>query len=147
MSSCAPASLLNALVPSGTYILSDGIPYGEGPRRRLDVYRPGEAGPGPRPVVVFFYGGSWQNGNRADYRFVGEALAAMGFVAVLPDYRLHPDGLFPGFVEDGAAAVRWRSPMPRAMAATRRASWSWVIRPARTSRHCWRSIAAMAPWT
>lgn len=27
-------------------------------------------------MVVFLYGGAWNRGERADYRFVGEALAA-----------------------------------------------------------------------
>jgi acetyl esterase/lipase len=60
-----------------------------------------------RPVVVFFYGGSWQSGDRGDYLFVGEALASRGFVAVVPDYRTWPETAFPGFIEDAAAAVRW----------------------------------------
>jgi len=59
------------------------------------------------PIVVFIYGGSWQNGSRADYRFVGEALASAGFVTVIADYRVYPETLFPGFVDDAAAAVSW----------------------------------------
>ncbi|MGH1572880.1 alpha/beta hydrolase [Methylobacterium sp. P31] len=56
---------------------------------------------------MFFYGGSWQNGSKDDYAFVGHALAAQGFVTVLPDYRLFPEAPFPGFLEDGAQAVAW----------------------------------------
>ena len=53
------------------------------PREALDIYRPNTATPRKptpdgAPVVVFFYGGSWTSGNRAMYRFVGEALAARG---------------------------------------------------------------------
>ena len=59
------------------------------------------------PVLVFFYGGSWQSGSKEDYAFVGQALAAQGFVTVLPDYRLYPEAPFPGFLEDGAAAIAW----------------------------------------
>jgi acetyl esterase/lipase len=58
-------------------------------------------------VVVFFYGGSWSSGDRSGYAFVGRALAAEGFVAVVPDYRLVPAVRYPAFVKDGAAAVRW----------------------------------------
>jgi acetyl esterase/lipase len=58
-------------------------------------------------VVVFFYGGSWQNGRREDYYFAGAGLAAKGFVAMLPDYRKYPQVVFPGFLEDGAMAVAW----------------------------------------
>ncbi len=66
-----------------------------------------------RPVVVFFYGGSWQNGDRGNYLFVAQALTSRGYVAVLPDYRTYPETAFPGFVDDAAAAVRL-DPRPRA---------------------------------
>lgn len=72
----------------------------------LDIYRPRDAAPGA-PVVLFFYGGAWQYGERAHYRFVGDRLAAQGVLAVVADYRTWPDAGFPGFVEDGARAVRW----------------------------------------
>jgi acetyl esterase/lipase len=72
----------------------------------LDVYRPTKSSEAGR-VVVFFYGGHWQSGNKSDYFFVAQALASRGFVAVLPDYRLYPNVTFPAFVRDGAAAVRW----------------------------------------
>jgi acetyl esterase/lipase len=58
-------------------------------------------------VVVFFYGGGWSNGDRGDYRFVGQFLASEGFTAVIPDYRLRPEAAFPAFLEDGAKALRW----------------------------------------
>jgi acetyl esterase/lipase len=38
---------------------------------------------------------------------VGQALASRGFVTVLPDYGLYPQVRYPGFLEDGARAVRW----------------------------------------
>jgi acetyl esterase/lipase len=56
---------------------------------------------------VFWYGGSWVKGNKAEYRFVGITLAEQGFVAVLPDYRLYPQVTFPAFDADGASAVAW----------------------------------------
>ena len=59
------------------------------------------------PVVVFFYGGSWQSGRRQDYSFVAQALTSRGCVVVIPDYRLYPEANFPAFVEDGAAAFAW----------------------------------------
>jgi len=72
----------------------------------LDIYQPQDAAPGA-PVVLFFYGGAWQYGERDQYRFVGSRLAENGVVAVVADYRTWPDIGFPGFVEDGARAVRW----------------------------------------
>ena len=61
----------------------------------------------PLPVVIFFYGGGWNMGERGDYGFAGRAFAAQGFVAIVADYRLFPETRFPGFVEDGALAVKW----------------------------------------
>jgi acetyl esterase/lipase len=58
-------------------------------------------------VVVFFYGGAWQRGRRADYKFVAEALTSKGFVVVVPDYRLYPEVTFPSFLDDGGAAIAW----------------------------------------
>ncbi|NNM78240.1 alpha/beta hydrolase [Sphingomonas sp. ID1715] len=108
-SACSPLSAFNSVVPKdeGGRLAAADIAYGEGPRRRLDIYVPRGGGEGPRPVIVFFYGGSWNSGARSGYGFVGRALAARGFVTVIPDYRLVPEVTYPGFVEDGAAAVRW----------------------------------------
>lgn len=72
----------------------------------LDVYSP-EGGDVHDAVVVFFYGGSWQQGSRRQYRFVGERLASAGMVAVVPDYRTYPSAVFPQFMDDAAAAVAW----------------------------------------
>ncbi len=105
---CSPLKTFDALVPKdgGARLAERGIAYGTDPRQTLDVYVPKATGT-ERPVVVFIYGGSWSSGTRDGYRFVGRALAAQGFVVVIPDYRLVPQVRFPGFVEDGAAAVRW----------------------------------------
>jgi acetyl esterase/lipase len=57
--------------------------------------------------VVFIYGGGWKDGDKAMYRFVAAALAARGFLTVVPDYRLYPQVRFPAFLQDNAAAVAW----------------------------------------
>lgn len=103
---CSPLAIINGLAPADTYRLSDGVAYGPHSRQRLDIYQPVHAA-AAAPVVVFFYGGNWASGQRADYRFVGEALASKGYVAVLADYRLYPEVRFPGFLEDCALAVQW----------------------------------------
>ena len=108
VAACSPLKTFDALVPKddGARLEARGVAYGTDPRQRLDVYVPTAAGR-DRPVVVFFYGGSWNSGTRDGYQFAGRALAAQGFVVVIPDYRLVPQVRFPAFVEDGAAAVRW----------------------------------------
>jgi acetyl esterase/lipase len=103
---CTKFDLLNALVPSCGYTRTTNLAYGDQPRQRLDVYRPHDAAAGA-PVVIFFYGGYWQYGEKNDYRFIADALTSRGFVTVLPDYRLYPAVKFPAFVEDGASALRW----------------------------------------
>jgi len=72
---------------------------------KLDVYTPSDAA--AAPVVVFFYGGSWQDGKRRWYRYVGNALASHGVIAVISDYRKYPDVQFPEFMYDAARAVEW----------------------------------------
>lgn len=109
LAACSPVTLINAFVPRADYSAHTALFYESGDRHLLDVYVPTSPSPSnnARPLVVFFYGGSWQTGDRRDYRFVGEALASRGYVTVIPDYRLYPDTIFPGFVEDAAAAVDW----------------------------------------
>ena len=104
-----PLQTFDLLMPkdAGSQRVAEGVAYGAGPRQRLDVYAPVTRPDGPQPVVVFFYGGAWSSGRRQDYAFVGRALAAEGFVVVVPDYRLLPEVRFPTFLEDSAAAVRW----------------------------------------
>ena len=106
---CSPLHMFNALVPkdAGVSRVAEGERFIDGPRGLLDIYAPRERAGARRPVIVFFYGGSWQSGDRAGYAFVGRALAAQGFLVAIPDYRLVPDVHYPEFVQDGAAAVRW----------------------------------------
>ncbi|MDX5362878.1 MAG: alpha/beta hydrolase [Pseudazoarcus pumilus] len=105
LAGCSPLRLINALGTGEDVRETLGIAYGEGERRRLDVYAPPSAR--EAPVVVFFYGGSWRGGSRERYAFVGHALAARGIVTVIPDYRVYPDVAYPDFLTDSAQAVAW----------------------------------------
>ncbi|MGY2256724.1 alpha/beta hydrolase [Pseudomonas reactans] len=106
LAACSPIKVLNALTPSNTFTKTSAIAYGDDPRQKLDIYRPVPA-ISNAPVVVFFYGGSWNSGSREDYGFVGEALASRGIVVVIADYRLYPQVRYPAFLQDGANAVAW----------------------------------------
>ncbi len=106
LTACSGVDLLNATVATDSYRRTEGLAYGEHARQRLDVYQPKDP-VSNAPLVVFFYGGSWSSGERADYRFVGEALASRGIVTVIADYRLSPAFRYPAFVQDSAGAVRW----------------------------------------
>ena len=106
VSGCSPLALVNAVSPSAVERSVASVAYGANPRLTLDIYRP-EKGAVNAPVIVFFYGGNWVSGERKDYAFVGQALAARGFVVVIPDYRLYPQVRYPDFLDDSARAVAW----------------------------------------
>jgi acetyl esterase/lipase len=113
LTACSAVDVLNATVPTGTYRLIASLPYAAHPRQQVDVYMPTQSlsdralAAGGSPMVVFFYGGSWSSGDRADYRFIGEALASQGMVVAVADYRLSPDVRYPVFVQDSALVMRW----------------------------------------
>jgi acetyl esterase/lipase len=106
---CSRLGFLAANVPAafGPYKRHANIAYGADPQQRLDVYVPERAAPEPRPVVVFWHGGRWRYGDKADYRFVGAALAESGYVAVVANYRHYPQVKMPGFLSDAAQAALW----------------------------------------
>lgn len=99
----------NAASIIGNYDREADLAYGPDACHRLDIYTPRRGFEGPRPVIVFFHGGDWseQYPDKDLYKFVGEALASRGFVAVLANYRRYPSVRFPAFVKDAAEAVAW----------------------------------------
>ncbi len=103
---CSPFRVADMLAPEDGYNLQSGVAYGTGPRQKLDVYYPTRPN-GDDTIIVFIYGGSWRTGRRSDYRFVAQPFADAGYVTVVPDYRLFPEGKFPDFVGDLAAALSW----------------------------------------
>jgi len=106
LSACHPLSLVNLLVPRSGYDVHRGLAYGQDPRQKLDIYVP-QGLKAPAPVLLFFYGGSWQGGNRGAYRGFGQAFASAGIVTVVADYRLYPAVKYPAFVADAAGALAW----------------------------------------
>lgn len=118
LQACSPIRLINATVPSNTHTVLLDEAYGSAARQRMDVYLPVNAAPGA-PIAVFFYGGSWSSGERADYKFVGEALASRGVVTVIADYRLSPEVRYPVFLQDCALGVRWARDNAQRLGASR----------------------------
>lgn len=107
-SACSPVTVLNAMVPENGYQRIADVAYGSHERQKLDIYLAnGKDRGSPASTIIFFYGGSWESGNKKDYKFVAEALTAQGFDVVIPDYRVYPQVVFPAFVEDGASVVAW----------------------------------------
>jgi acetyl esterase/lipase len=80
------------------------LPYGEGPRQRLDVFPCGTPG---APTVVFVHGGYWQMNDKEPSSFLGDALLPAGFNLVLVEYTLAPAAQLDGIVAEVRAAVAW----------------------------------------
>ena len=101
-------SLFNALVPKdlGSKRIARGLSYGPSERHKLDIYAPRWRRE-KLPVLVFIYGGSWSDGDRSNYEFAGRAMAALGYVVVVADYRLVPEVEYPGFLIDCTDAYAW----------------------------------------
>jgi len=106
LAACAPARLLNATIPERGLSIRRDLPFGTDPRQRLDLYAPAAADR-PLPIILFLYGGGWDDGSKADYLFAAEGLARGGFLVVVADYRIYPAVTFPAFVEDAALAIAW----------------------------------------
>lgn len=60
-------------------------------------------------AIIFFFGGSWINGNRSQFRHQAENLAQMGMIAILADYRTKSLCNATPFecVEDAKSAIRF----------------------------------------
>ena len=66
------------------------IVYGPGARHRYDLFLANGGGKPDTPLIVYIHGGYWQRGDRSEYSFVAEQLAARGADVVLPSYSLCP---------------------------------------------------------
>jgi len=100
----APA--LNLLISRSGYRVEENVAYGAAPRQTLDIYTPDHL-TAKAPVILFFYGGSWQTGRKEDYLAFGESFATKGIVVAIADYRVYPEVRYPDFLKDGAAAFAY----------------------------------------
>lgn len=113
LSACSPAPLLDLVVSQEGYRIERDIAYGTDPRQKLDLYVPDRL-QGPAPVLLFFYGGSWQGGSKSYYKALGQAFASKGVIVAVADYRVYPQVRYPAFVEDGARAFAFLHAQVRA---------------------------------
>jgi len=79
----------------------------------LDLYLPAQAPPGPRPVILFVHGGSWNAGHSKaaasleDLPAALAQIAGQGYVTVSINYRLSGEAPFPAAIQDLKAAIRF----------------------------------------
>jgi acetyl esterase len=55
---------------------------------QLWIFSPEGAVAGPRPAIVFFFGGGWTGGTPGQFQQHAKLLASRGMVAILADYRV-----------------------------------------------------------
>lgn len=99
------AELLARQPTSGVDPKSD-VPYGDADRNKLDVYAPREKRDGS-PVVLFFLGGGYSRGDKADRTNIGYFFARHGVIALIANYRLAPAVQWPSGAQDVMTALRW----------------------------------------
>lgn len=106
LAACSPVKLLNTVTPSGNFTKQGDISYGDHPRLKLDVYKP-KTPKADAPVLVYVHGGGWNSGDKNLYKFVGDSFTGDGYTVVAPNYRLHPNSVYPDPLTDTAKAVAW----------------------------------------
>jgi acetyl esterase/lipase len=71
-----------------------------------DVYTPRD-GESRHAAIVMYHGGAWRSGSKEQVADIAAAMSRMGYVVVVPNYRLAPRYTWPAQIEDARAAVRW----------------------------------------
>lgn len=73
----------------------------------VDIFYPKSEAEKEYPAVLLIFGGGWSSGEKANQVPIAQKLAAAGYVAVVPEYRLSPEIQYPAAVHDLKAAIRW----------------------------------------
>jgi len=78
------------------------LAYGEGPRNRLDLFRPERS---PKGLVVFIHGGYWLKFDKSYWSHLAAGPLAHGFAVALPSYTLCPQNRISGITAEVARAI------------------------------------------
>ncbi|KAK9114705.1 hypothetical protein Syun_021502 [Stephania yunnanensis] len=81
-----------------------GIPYGDQPRNRLDLYLPGNS-EGLKPVLAFVTGGAWIIGYKAWGALLGLRLVERDIIVACIDYRNFPQATIGDMVKDASEGI------------------------------------------
>jgi acetyl esterase len=86
--------------------------YGPHDLHKIDVYMPKRGSARQLPIVIFFHQGGFISGDKNEgddlfYSNVGRFFAANGVVAVLANFRLPPEGVWPAGAEDVGRCLDW----------------------------------------
>lgn len=107
LSGCSAVQIVNSVSKIYPVEVEKDIAFGDNPRDTMDIYYPKSKNENSAntPVVVFIYGGSWNRGEKSEYEFVGRKLASLGYITMLPNYRVYPEVKYPDFLKDGAKSI------------------------------------------
>ncbi len=105
LTGCSALGAYNFLQAGSVKPAESNLAYGSHPRQIIDIYLPSPTAQ-PAPLMVWFYGGGWDSGNKDHYAFVARRFTELGYAVAIPDYRLVPEVRFPAFLKDGAAALK-----------------------------------------
>jgi len=94
--------------PAGTTLERRAVPGPAGaPDVPLHIYTPDETAR-PLPAIVHMHGGGYVRGAAKDLEAVHrQAVKQLGCVLISIDYRLAPETMFPGAIEDCYAGLAW----------------------------------------
>lgn len=70
----------------------------------LDIYQPDTVS---HALLLLIHGGGWFRGDKLKENFLAEKFVTAGYTVVAPNYRLAPDTLYPGAMEDILLAYDW----------------------------------------
>lgn len=99
---------VNSLSHFKDYTRYSNISYGSHSHQKIDIYTPESIDEDEKlPVIIFFYGGGWTDGDKEDYLFAAQEFVELGYVVAIPDYAKYPEYTYPAWIEDGAEAVAW----------------------------------------
>lgn len=102
-------AILTALPARAEVDITRKIHYGSNNAQIVDVYQPDQCRNTKCPVVMWVHGGGWKNGDTSGKQSteLQTVWANQGIVMVGVNYRLSPEVMHPGHVEDVAAAINW----------------------------------------
>jgi acetyl esterase/lipase len=104
---CSPLELVNSASKIYNIEIKENLSFGENPKLKYDLYLPNQSKENLdiTPVIVFFFGGSWNRGDKSEYEFVGRRLANMGYITAIPNYRVYPEVKYPDFLNDSSKSI------------------------------------------
>ncbi len=83
------------------------LPYGDGPRQRLDLFFPPDL-KAPAPIHVFIHGGYWRANGKENFSLMADTILAEGAIAAIVQYTLIPSGArMAQLVNEVRSAMTW----------------------------------------